>query len=281
MRYASFLAVLLVVAALPVATRAAESYDNCTGTIAALPATISTQGVWCLKQDLGTAMTSGAAITIATNNVTIDCNDFKLGGLAAGDGSQTRGIQALNRHNITVRHCNVRGFLIGIDLGGDAGGGHLVEDNRLDHNLRGGILVRGSHNRVLRNAIHATGGSPDSIATWGIRATGDIIDNLVADVFATGANGQAEGIEFSGDGSQVRDNHVRGLDPNGTGQAFGIHGLGEGVAIDGNRVAQEVATTGTGISGGPDNVFCTYNTVLHYSTPLALCDAALGNLTLP
>ena len=66
------------------ASTAAESYDSCTGFIESLPATISTQGVWCLRRNLATAMTSGNAITITVNNVTIDCNDFKIGGLAAG-----------------------------------------------------------------------------------------------------------------------------------------------------------------------------------------------------
>ena len=35
---------------------AAESYDGCSGFITVLPATIDTQGVWCLKQDLATAI---------------------------------------------------------------------------------------------------------------------------------------------------------------------------------------------------------------------------------
>src|SRR4029079_7326065 len=105
---------------------AAQSYDNCTGYITVLPAIISTQGTWCLKQDLATAITSGAAITINTNNVTIDCNNFKLGGLAAGLGTNAYGVFANNRFNATVRHCNVRGFYVGVFLAGASGGGHAV-----------------------------------------------------------------------------------------------------------------------------------------------------------
>ena len=37
----------------------AETYQTCAGFIDALPATITTQGVWCLRKDLGTAMASG------------------------------------------------------------------------------------------------------------------------------------------------------------------------------------------------------------------------------
>jgi len=37
-------------------------------------------------------MTSGNAITIATNNVVLDLNSFKLGGLSAGLGTNANGI---------------------------------------------------------------------------------------------------------------------------------------------------------------------------------------------
>ena len=57
---------------------------NCTP-IDYLPYTISAQGVYCFTQHLGTNMTSGNAITINTNNVVIDLNGFKLGGLGAGE----------------------------------------------------------------------------------------------------------------------------------------------------------------------------------------------------
>src|SRR5687768_5499102 len=90
--------------------RAAESYDNCVAYIDALPVVIGTQGVWCLRDNVSTAISSGAAITIATNNATIDCNDFKIGNLAAGPSTNAIGIQASNRRNATIRNCTIRGF---------------------------------------------------------------------------------------------------------------------------------------------------------------------------
>src|SRR6185369_13051491 len=89
----------------PSLVRAAESYDNCVGFVDSVPAVIATQGTWCLRHDLSTAITAGNAITIATNNVIIDCNDFKLGDLSAGAGTQAVGVQATDRLNTTVRHC--------------------------------------------------------------------------------------------------------------------------------------------------------------------------------
>ena len=76
---------------------AAPSYDGCAGTIASLPAVITTQGTWCLDADLATGMASGIAIEIRANNVTLDCNGFKVGGLAAGVSTQTYGVSSAKR----------------------------------------------------------------------------------------------------------------------------------------------------------------------------------------
>src|SRR5436190_3292229 len=73
----------------------AETFHTGGTVIASLPAVITTQGVFCLTHDLTTAITSGTAIDIQVNNVTIDCNGCKIGGLAAGTSSTTRGIYAV------------------------------------------------------------------------------------------------------------------------------------------------------------------------------------------
>ena len=53
-----------------------ETFASCRGFIDSLPATITSGGTWCLDHDVATSMTSGAAIDIQSNNVTIDCNGF-------------------------------------------------------------------------------------------------------------------------------------------------------------------------------------------------------------
>ena len=255
--------------------RSAESYDNCAGFIDSVPTTIATQGVWCLRKDLSTAITSGSAITIATNNVTIDCNDFKLGGLAAGDSSMAVGIYGLNRQNATVRHCNVRGFHYGIYL---TGAGHLVEDNRLDNNLDYGIAVFGENNRVRRNAVYDTGGYPGLRFSYGIYASADIIDNTVVGVFGLGANAAPIGIKASGPGTDVSGNQIRGLLPTGTGKANGIMASESAITASGNRITSENTTAGVGIFGGFNDVACTGNIVINYQTAYDNCVFASGNL---
>ena len=266
------LALLAGLVAAPGSARAAQDYDNCTGFIDSLPAIISTQGVWCLRKNLGTAITSGSAIRITTNNVIIDCNDLKIGGLAAGDDSKAYGINALNRQNITVRHCNVRGFLEGIRL--DGGAGHLVEDNRLDNNLRNGILVGGDNNLVQRNRVYDTGGAPKE--TFGINANADVIDNTVAGVFSTDF---AYGIFVRG-AYKVRNNRIRGLQ--GDRPVYGISFHSPGSMVDGNHVAVPAGTSGTGIRGdnSGNGVACSNNVVAGFSIAMDSCVDAGGNTSL-
>src|SRR5690606_25516601 len=86
MSFFRLLIVLFLLLATSHAAQAEETFDTCTSFIPSLPTVITSQGTWCLDKNLGTAITGGNAITVATNNVTIDCNGFKIGGLAAGDG---------------------------------------------------------------------------------------------------------------------------------------------------------------------------------------------------
>src|SRR5690606_1672911 len=135
---------------------------------------------------------------------------FKIGGLAAGNGSEARGIYASNKQNVTVRNCNIRGFFQGIFL--DSGAGHLVEDNRLDGNLETAIYIANADNsRVRRNAAYDTGGASGRRAAWGIDATADIIGNTVSGLSADQPGGTLHAIYAKGNGNQVRDNSTSGF----------------------------------------------------------------------
>ena len=272
-----FTALLLLAGlfAAPTPIHAAQSYDNCTAFIDTLPATISTQGTWCLRHDVTTPITSGNAITINTNNVTIDCNDFKIGGLSAGTSSLANGIFANGPLNATVRHCNVRGFRNGVYLNG---AGHLIEDNRFDQNLYVGIYVAGDNNRVERNAVYDTGGYPGNNLSYGIYASADVIDNTVAGVFATAAATYPDGIDLYGTGIEARGNRVRGLAAAGGGSALGIYVGNAGITVSGNRISAAAPIYGVGIVGfGANDTFCGGNTIAKFSTPISACQDTGGN----
>ena len=202
---------------------AAAETTECTE-IQSIPTVISTQGVYCLKKHVSGSLASGTAIAVNTNNVTIDCNEFKIGNLAAGPATQAVGISASSRNNVTVRNCGVRGFQTGIAL---LDGYYRVEDNRLDNNTGTGIMVTGSGSTVRRNEVIDTGGStaPGATTSQGIVAAGgmDIVDNNVSGVLASGGNGSAYGIYVEDlDAGYITGNRVRELLPSGLGFRRGI-----------------------------------------------------------
>ena len=272
--------------AAPTPARAAQSYDNCAGFIDTVPATITTQGTWCLRHDLTTAITTGAAITINNNNVTIDCNDFKLGGLQAGAATGTDGIVASSRLNATVRHCNIRGFLNGLVFQG-VGGGHLVEDNRFDGNTAIGLYVVGDGSVVRRNRVSATGGSTLYTGyAYGIYAINgvDVIDNGVDGVAAkpdSNGNNTGYGIyTYANTSGSLIDNRVRGLVGAGAGLIYGIHNDAAG-AISLRR--NDVVGPGTSAIYCDNNIGSAKDNIMSggFASGLVGCSDAGGNYTHP
>jgi hypothetical protein len=277
--------ILLALALLSVTrvVHAAESYDNCTGFITSLPAVINAQGTWCMKQDLATAISSGNAITIAANNVIIDCNDFKLGGLAAGISTGTLGIYSLNRSNVTVRHCNLRGFYYGVLLQGAGGSGHAVEDNRFDGNTFISVNVDGDGSVIRRNRVFDTGGSTWQTDAYGISAyfTVDILDNTVSGVVArSGGGGGAIGIYTNtSDSGNVIGNRVRGLVKDGTNFAVGIANVNDTrVEMRDNNV---MGAGELGLSCGNSNDTAKDNVINGFGIALVSCSNVGGNAILP
>ena len=259
---------------------AAESYDSCLGFIDALPATITTQGTWCLRQNLDTSATTGNMIEIQTNNVTIDCNGFRIRGSGGGPSTTATGIYAAGRLNITIRHCTIRGFSLGIQVA--AGSGVIVENNLLDQSRFVGINTSGAGSIVRRNIVTSSGGAPASGAAYGIYADGDVIDNVVDGVAGADSlvNFWAYGINSTdlNFGIVIQGNRIRNLAPKGTGTAAGISSYGRGVSVRDNAIGQASVTTGFGIVCNDNTSHVRDNVILKYATGIAVaCDDAGGN----
>jgi hypothetical protein len=290
-RYNLLIAVVVVWASLlvPRAVHAAESYDNCTGFITSVPATISSQGTWCLKQDLSTANVAGSAITVNANNVTIDCNNFKLDGSAAGTGTATNGIYTLDHFNTTVRQCNIKGFFAGMRLESNtaaSGGGHVVEDNRLEGNTFYGVFVVGDGSVVRRNRVVTTGGSTFLAYAYGMYLgySVNVFDNIVAGVAArSGGNGWAYGIFTLGSVStRVIGNSVRGVMADGPGIAHGISNQSDDhLVIRGNDLAGNAAAGSRGIYCGSATDSARDNVISGFATSIVLCTDSGGNDVVP
>lgn len=276
---------LLVVLAGTRPASAAESYDNCAGFIDALPAIITTQGVWCLRHDLSTAITSGNAITIDANNVTLDCNGFKLGGLAGGPGTWANGVYVPgNRVNATVRNCNVRGFHYGVFLFGDR---HLVERNRLDANTVYGIVSHGNGIVIRANAVNDTGGAPGERDATAISAQGAgtrVIDNAIQGVAPAGwPDGQKLPRGIVIERGIAQGNRVTGLVQNGIQLAAGILVGNDGRAIVRDNVTMQFASTvGAGVGVTPSGTaICQGNVVQGYLYGITAACEQSGNLVQP
>lgn len=218
---------------------------QCTA-IASLPAVISAQGVYCLTAHLSTAITTGAAITITTNNVVLDLNGFKIGGLGAGTGTEAVGIYAHQRQNITIKNGIVRGFATGIYLQDNSlsiSQGHLIEDIRADQNTYIGIMVNGKGITVRNNMVVATGGSTaagNGGVAYGIMVAGSgarVLNNDVAEVTGTAPIGWAYGISLANSSNSVvagnRISTITAAEP----VSFGIRLHGENILVSDNRIS--------------------------------------------
>ena len=167
---------------------------NCSP-ITSLPAVISTQGLHCLTGNLATSQTSGNAIEITANNVTLDLNGWKVGGQGAGAGTQAGGISSA-AVNVTVKNGIVRGFRTGVFL---TGRGATVQGITADQNTIVGIDVAGPGSVVQGNQVVDTGGS------------------------TTATNVTVIGIEVAQSGTLVQNNLVSGLTSTGIGNEWGIY----------------------------------------------------------
>ncbi|MHB8405554.1 MAG: right-handed parallel beta-helix repeat-containing protein [Gammaproteobacteria bacterium] len=241
---------------------------NCTP-ITALPATITTQGIYCLTHKLGTNMTSGTAITINANNVTIDLNGWKVDDGAAGSGTVATGIYS-NYDNVTIKNGIVRGFSVGIRL---RGSGDVVQDVRADTNYYVSLWFDGPGALAEHNQVVNSGNSSASISNaWGIYAGGNgttISDNIVSGVTAEGG-ATAYGIVYNSIGGTVRNNVVNNASLPASGSSYGIYN-GGGSIVTNNSV--NIFSTGIFNSGG----IYSFNTVNGCPTAFSGGTAGVGN----
>lgn len=250
---------------------------NCTP-ITSLPAVIDTQGVFCLEANLGTDITSGNAISITANNVVLDLNGWKVGGQAAGLGSEARGIFS-SANNVTIKNGIVRGFFEGIYL---TGRGASVRSVLADQNLSDGIRVEGQGSTVIDNKVVDTGNSTKNSSNW--PATGIYVDgsesvvknNIVSGLTATGNSDEIGIYISSGVYSSILSNTISdAAKPAGGGSSWGI-------LIDGTPSVGVISNTlhnfdvGVDYSGGATGTYAR-NTAISCDTSYSNGTAGPGN----
>ena len=183
--------------------------------ITSLPTTISSAGVYCLKQHLTTSISSGPAIRIDANNVVLDLNGFRVDGISAGTATQATGISiSSGRFNNVIRNGTVRGFMKGIDV--QDGWNHLFEDLLVSGNRCVGIWINADRSIIRDSWVLNTGGA--TVSGGGLTCTAVAI-NL------SGASDRVSGTDIV----DVEGSDSRGIDVQG-----------DTALIDGNRVDRAV-----------------------------------------
>jgi hypothetical protein len=181
--------------------------------IVAVPFTITQAGNYCLEDNLSLNATSGSAISVQADFVTIDLNGFKLDGSGGGGATTAYGISATSRKSIIVRDGSIRGFGVGVYLNGATSADHLIEGIRAFDNKTAAIWVEGKGTTVQNNYVANTSpGSGDSrgilvgafLGATGVR----VLNNDVRDTSATSsANATAILVSYS-DGAVIDNNRV-------------------------------------------------------------------------
>ena len=216
--------------------------------IYSLPYVVSQQGSYCLVRNLSTAISAGDAISIAADSVRLDLRGFKVGGGAAGPGSQAVGIHAVDRRNVTVANGNVRGFGKAVfleDTSPDfsAAQAYRVERILADGNTSTGIHVQGRSALVRRNQVVETTGTGGGPHSYGIRVEGTLarlLDNEVSGTASAGGTPYSMAVS-GGHGAVVENNRISGA---GGGISVGIF---LSSSLDALAMGNRVIGTGTGI----------------------------------
>ena len=243
--------------------------------ITSVPCTISASGSYYLTKNLNS---TGTAITVTADNVTIDLCGFTLTGPSSG---VSYGIYMNGRSNVEIRNGTICNFYGGIQEGSAINGiGHRVIGVRVIANSRYGIQLYGNGHEV-RNCISRNNGAGATVdpvygiyVDSGCTVTGNTVYNNgnLATVSVTGI--------FAGQGSTASANNVSKNGASSSDWVWGIlagagcavigntvnsNGIGasgtvSGIGLDGNNlVDQNIAYNNTGTNmNHPAN--CTYGT---------------------
>jgi hypothetical protein len=196
------------------AASAGAETTQCTA-ITTAPYVITTEGAYCLTDDLKVGLATGYAIDIQANNVVLDLNGHRLSN-SGGSATGAVGVNANSRQNVTVKNGIVKGFYMGVELNSDLSS--IVEHIQAIQCWRIGIYANGQGLIVRDNQVLQTGGSTafgPGVDITGILVNGPwnrVLRNDVMIVTAE-APGSSAGIKFDGSSSSLAvGNRISGAD---------------------------------------------------------------------
>ncbi len=243
-----------------------------------VPFRITEAGKYQLKQNLNYSQSSGVAINIQANDVTLNLNGFTLQG-TGGEASSAIGILAVDRKRITIIHGQISGFYFGIDIRATKrdmtkSGEHTISEILADHNWYFGIRLVGSDSTIKNNTITHTGGCskerhtiPHSVRMVGPRNT--LRNNCIRDMYLKlfpGGKGEIVGVHFDQAKNSIFENNLISEKINDKDSSIPADDLRE-------------RRFGVWINGGPNkDTFLTVknNIFVHYQVPIIFSPGSDG-----
>ena len=209
-------AIFVLLAAAPASTFAET--NDCT-VISTVPATLSSSGVYCINDDLVLAGSTGTAVTITADSVTLDLNGHALRSKASAN-TATTGVAVSGHKYFTIIDGTIAGFGNAIDVESPAGGPRSL----------GGLIADIKVQRSVALAI-------------GLDCDGCVVrNNLVTETIvpASISGFSALGISVNGTGDQISGNRVFNTHSVPTGaEAFAIYVLASNSTVSQNYVAND------------------------------------------
>ena len=264
--------------------------QSCT-TINTVPAGITTPGKYCLAKDFTLNLTSGVAIGIGANDVTIDCDGHTLKNITTVATNTSVAIKSIGRNNIVIQNCRViGGWMNGIDLeqnnSADRNSNFYlnIRDNYVAGPFWHGIKVWGSAIEVRGNQVYDVGRRPNTYAA-GIRVGGALASShhqVVRDNTIVGTNtnyGAAFGIFSDASvGSVFFNNGIMATQSKDGVVGYGLYVIGSWNRISDNHVTGVGLPGEVGIWTKDGSTTCFDNYLRAEGSTTVNCDAGVGNL---
>ena len=208
----------------------AEAMADCS-TIDIVPVTIDTPGHYCLNGNLTFSNARGTAITINSDDVTLDLQGFELRGPHYGGVGTIPSSQAIltnNVGNVTLRNGRISGFGTGVSLASSLPlkSGNLVENLHIDGNASNGIGVTTAgtiirNNRITNlNGSLQTGTSSGTVTgiysgnLWGLGFGNQIVGNSITGFKGEPGTSGSAGIRLSrASDTLVKGNYIQSASP--------------------------------------------------------------------
>jgi len=186
----------------------AASHSDCIP-IGPIPFVITEPGTYCLTDDIQTDLKGGKAITVKSDNVTIDFDHFSLNTSIFRKGNSAIGIFASGRDNLKIYHGTLGGWSTGIRIDGPGTTGNEITDMTFNDITSIGIQGKGIGLRLLRNSFARIGGStrftnaiPIDIEGTSPHIEGNNIRHVMTD------NGEAIGLSLTNtENPVIQDNY--------------------------------------------------------------------------